>query len=71
MPDHTARPLAVDQRVEYGALFSGRCAEPLDRRRAFRPNEEIEAVHWWDLHEALPGCLNPLDAWLTRIPPPL
>jgi hypothetical protein len=48
-------------------LFSGRCAEPL----AFRPNEEIEAVHWWDLHEALPGRLNPLDAWLTRIPPPL
>ncbi|MFF5515341.1 NUDIX hydrolase [Streptomyces coeruleorubidus] len=55
--------LAPDQRVEYGALFSGRCAEAV----AFRPNEEIEAIWWWDLREALPGRVQPLDAHLARL----
>jgi 8-oxo-dGTP pyrophosphatase MutT (NUDIX family) len=55
--------LAPDQRVEYGALFSGRCAEVA----AFQPNEEIEAVCWWDLHEILPGRVHTLDACLARL----
>ncbi|WP_086562533.1 NUDIX hydrolase [Streptomyces africanus] len=55
--------LAPDQRVEYGALFSGRCAEVA----AFQPNEEIEAIRWWDLREVLPGRVHALDACLARL----
>lgn len=62
--------LAPDRRAEYGALFTGRAA---DVARSFRPNDEIEAIRWWDLREALPGPLQPLDACLaelSRNPPP-
>ncbi|MEU0244025.1 NUDIX domain-containing protein [Streptomyces sp. NPDC006235] len=55
--------LAPDQRVEYGALFSGCCAEVA----AFEPNEEIETIRWWDLREALPGRVHALDACLARL----
>jgi 8-oxo-dGTP pyrophosphatase MutT (NUDIX family) len=55
--------LAPDQRVEYGALFSGRCAEVA----AFEPNEEIEAICWWDLRESLPERVHALDACLARL----
>ncbi|MEU0385571.1 NUDIX domain-containing protein [Streptomyces chartreusis] len=58
--------LAPDQRVEYGALFSGRCAE----MAAFQPNEEIEAICWWDLHGTPPGRLHRLDAYLARLTHP-
>lgn len=56
--------LAPDGRCEYGALFSGRGA---DVSRSFRPNDEIEAVRWWDLREPLPGRLQPLDAHLAEL----
>jgi 8-oxo-dGTP pyrophosphatase MutT (NUDIX family) len=55
--------LAPDQRAEYGALFSSRSTEVRD----FQPNEEIEAVCWWDLREILPGHVQPLDAFLARL----
>ncbi|WP_241827237.1 NUDIX domain-containing protein [Streptomyces graminilatus] len=55
--------LAPDQRAEYGALFSSRVTEVHD----FQPNEEIEAVCWWDLLETLPGHVQPLDAFLARL----
>ncbi|MFE3121565.1 NUDIX hydrolase, partial [Streptomyces niveus] len=61
--------LTPDQRIEYLAVFAGHCAEARD----FQANEETAAVHWWDLLEALPGHVQPLDAHLaelTRSPHP-
>jgi ADP-ribose pyrophosphatase YjhB (NUDIX family) len=55
--------LAPDRRAEYAALFAARTAVVRD----FRPNEEIAAVRWWDLREALPGRVQPLDAYLARL----
>ncbi|MFE6196043.1 NUDIX hydrolase [Streptomyces sp. NPDC057838] len=56
--------LAPDQRCEYGALFSGRGTDVSHR---FEPDDEIAAVRWWDLREALPGRLQPLDARLAEL----
>ncbi|MGW5613009.1 NUDIX hydrolase [Streptomyces sp. NPDC003877] len=56
--------LAPDRRTEYGALFSGRGA---DVSPSFQSNEEIAALHWWDLREPLPGRLQPLDACLAEL----
>ncbi|MCX2926165.1 NUDIX hydrolase [Streptomyces sp. NEAU-W12] len=56
--------LAPDQRTEYGALFTGRAA---DVSQSFRPNDEVEAIRWWDLEESLPGRLQPLDAYLAEL----
>ncbi|MFD7136480.1 NUDIX hydrolase [Streptomyces sp. NPDC059894] len=61
--------LAPDRRAEYAALFAGRATSPRD----FQPNEEIAAVRWWDLREALPARVQLLDAHLARLtrePPP-
>jgi ADP-ribose pyrophosphatase YjhB (NUDIX family) len=55
--------LAPDRRVEYAALFAG-CITDV---RGFRANEEIAAIRWWDLREALPGGVQPLDAYLARL----
>ncbi|WP_073502990.1 NUDIX hydrolase [Actinacidiphila paucisporea] len=55
--------LAPDQRTEYAALFTGHCAEIRD----FQVNDEITAIHWWDLIEALPGHLQPMDAYLAEL----
>ncbi|MFF4693458.1 NUDIX domain-containing protein [Streptomyces sp. NPDC001307] len=55
--------LAPDQRAEYAALFAGRITNP----RGFRANDEISATCWWDLHEPLPGRVQPLDAYLARL----
>lgn len=54
--------LAPDQRAEYAALFAGHTAGLRD----FRANEEIAAIHWWDLQEDLPVC-STLDAHLARL----
>ncbi|MFD3735917.1 NUDIX hydrolase [Streptomyces sp. NPDC058632] len=56
--------LAPDQRAEYGALFTGRAA---DVSQLFQPNDEVEAIRWWDLGEPLPGRLQPLDAYLAEL----
>ncbi|UUU30808.1 NUDIX hydrolase [Streptomyces sp. CA-210063] len=63
--------LAPDRRAEYAALFVGHTTDVRD----FRANEEIAAIRWWDLSEALPGRTAPLDAYLARnqcrlAPPP-
>ncbi len=50
-------------RVEHGALFTGRTANP----RPFEPNAEISAAHWWDTREPLPGRIQPMDAHLARL----
>lgn len=55
--------LAPDQRAEYAALFAGHTS----RVRAFRANEEIAAIRWWNLQEALPGRVQPLDTYLARL----
>ncbi|WP_241671995.1 NUDIX domain-containing protein [Streptomyces sp. IB2014 016-6] len=55
--------LAPDQRVEYLAVFTGRCAVARD----FRANEETTAIAWWDLLEGLPGDVQPLDARLAAL----
>ncbi|MGA5454101.1 NUDIX hydrolase [Streptomyces umbrinus] len=55
--------LAPDQRAEYAALFAGHTTDIRD----FQGNEEIEAIRWWDLREALPGRVQPLDAYLARL----
>ncbi|MGW2296840.1 NUDIX hydrolase [Streptomyces violaceorubidus] len=55
--------LAPDQRVEYLAVFAGHCAGARD----FQANEETAAVHWWDPHEAPPGHVQHLDAYLAEL----
>jgi 8-oxo-dGTP diphosphatase len=55
--------LAPDQRAEYAALFAGRTTIVRD----FQANEEIAAIRWWNLREALPGHVQPLDAYLARL----
>lgn len=55
--------LAPDQRAEYAALFAGNTTDTRD----FQANEEIAAIHWWDLREALPGRVQPLDTYLARL----
>ncbi|MFF8103936.1 NUDIX domain-containing protein [Streptomyces sp. NPDC016640] len=55
--------LAPDRRAEYAALFAGRTTTI----RGFRPNDEIAALCWWNLRDALPGRVQPLDAYLARL----
>jgi 8-oxo-dGTP pyrophosphatase MutT (NUDIX family) len=55
--------LAPDGRVEYAALFRGHTVGV----RAFRPNEEIGAIRWWDLREDLLGRVQALDTYLTLL----
>ncbi|MGW2721633.1 NUDIX hydrolase [Streptomyces sp. NPDC001492] len=55
--------LAPGERAEYAALFAGRTTAI----QHFRANEEIAAMHWWDLQEAFPGRVQPLDAYLARL----
>ncbi|MEU9331412.1 hypothetical protein AB0D91_48350 [Streptomyces canus] len=33
----------------------------------FQANEEIAAIRWWDVRAALPGPVQPLDAYLARL----
>jgi ADP-ribose pyrophosphatase YjhB (NUDIX family) len=59
--------LAPDQRAEYAALFAGSTTTV----RAFHVSDEIAAIRWWNLLDALPGRTQPLDvhlALLTREP---
>ncbi|MGW0720440.1 NUDIX hydrolase [Streptomyces sp. NPDC002778] len=51
--------LAPDQRAEYAALFAGRTTEI----QGFQATEEIAAIRWWNLQEALPGRVQTLDAY--------
>ncbi|MFF3350496.1 NUDIX hydrolase [Streptomyces sp. NPDC002779] len=55
--------LAPDQRAEYAALFAGRTTEI----QGFQATEEIAAIRWWNLQEALPGRVQTLDAYLARL----
>lgn len=55
--------LAPEQRAEYAALFAGRTAIGRD----FQANEEIAAIRRWNLRDALPGRVQPLDAYLARL----
>ncbi|WP_301184525.1 NUDIX hydrolase [Streptomyces sp. NL15-2K] len=55
--------LAPDQRAEYAALFAGRTTDI----REFQDNEEIEAIRWWNLREAIPGRVQRLDAYLAGL----
>jgi hypothetical protein len=57
--------LAPDQRVGYAALFAG-CGNG-NGVSDFQNNEEIAAVHWWDLRETLPGRVQPLDTYLAEL----
>ncbi|TDC59552.1 NUDIX hydrolase [Micromonospora sp. KC207] len=56
--------LGVEQRTEYSAIFTG-CAMPHGNR--FVPNEEIDAVCWWDGVQPLPGRLQMLDVLLGQL----
>lgn len=60
---YAAFVLAPGRRAEYAALFAGRTTDFRD----FRANEEIAAIRWWDLREALPGHVQPIDAYLARL----
>ncbi|WP_324612197.1 NUDIX hydrolase [Streptomyces sp. MMG1533] len=55
--------LPPDQRAEYAALFAGSTTD----RRDFQASEEIAAIHWWNLRDALPGRVQPLDAYLAQL----
>jgi 8-oxo-dGTP pyrophosphatase MutT (NUDIX family) len=60
---YAAFVLAPDQRAEYAALFAGHTTTV----RAFHVNDEIAAVRWWNLQDALPGRTQPLDVHLARL----
>ncbi|MBN1411338.1 MAG: NUDIX hydrolase [Spirochaetales bacterium] len=53
--------LKPDNRIEYGALFSGQ----LDSLRPFRENEEIEKIIFWDLKENI-GPVDEIDRNLVN-----
>jgi 8-oxo-dGTP diphosphatase len=53
---------AIDSRLEYVALFTGRIESPVP----FVPNDEIAKVRWWNPREELPGMAG-IDAYLTRL----
>ncbi|WP_059013283.1 NUDIX hydrolase [Streptomyces specialis] len=53
-----------DKRVLRGALYRGETADPT----AFEPNDEISAIHWWNLEDPLPyGRLQTVDAYLAGL----
>ncbi|MFJ6903294.1 NUDIX hydrolase [Streptomyces griseoluteus] len=60
---HARFVLAPDRRAEYLAVFAGHCSQVRD----FRPNDKTTAIAWWDLLEALPGHVQPLDACLAAL----
>lgn len=60
---YAAFVLAPDRRAEYAALFVGHAITV----RGFQTNEEIAAIRWWNLQEALPGRVQPLDVHLARL----
>jgi 8-oxo-dGTP diphosphatase len=53
--------LAPDNRVEYGALYTG----TMDRIQPFTANSEIDAITLWDLHNNL-DCVAGLDKTLAE-----
>ncbi|MCP2343125.1 NUDIX domain-containing protein [Actinomadura rupiterrae] len=55
--------LQPDQRVEYGALFTGNLAHP----EPFRDNNEVAAFRWWDPTGPLPEGTASLDLHLARL----
>jgi 8-oxo-dGTP pyrophosphatase MutT (NUDIX family) len=59
-----ARTALPDRRVLYGALYDAETADVAD----FVPNDEVAAIHWWDLNEPLPGGqLQTVDAYLAHL----
>jgi 8-oxo-dGTP pyrophosphatase MutT (NUDIX family) len=59
-----ARTALPDRRVLYGAVYDAEAAHVAD----FTPNDEVAAIHWWDLNEPLPGGrLQTVDAYLARL----
>ncbi|MDQ1051190.1 hypothetical protein QFZ76_009426 [Streptomyces sp. V4I2] len=53
-----------------GPVAAGSSASAAGRTthtRDFRANEEVEAIHWWNFREALPGPIQPLDAYLAGL----
>ncbi|RCG25967.1 NUDIX domain-containing protein [Streptomyces diacarni] len=56
--------LGPEQRVLYGALFSGELSEVLP----FAPNEEISAIHWRTGTEPLPyGQVQTVDEYMVEL----
>jgi 8-oxo-dGTP pyrophosphatase MutT (NUDIX family) len=59
-----ARTSLPDRSVKYGALYHAEAT----RVAAFTANEEIAAIHWWDLEGPLPGGrLQTVDSYLARL----
>jgi 8-oxo-dGTP pyrophosphatase MutT (NUDIX family) len=58
-----SRTALPDRRVMYGALYSAVIAAPA---ASFVPNDEIDALQWWDLAGPLPfGQLQTVDVYLA------
>ncbi|WSA47685.1 NUDIX domain-containing protein [Streptomyces sp. NBC_01803] len=52
------------KRVLRGALYHAETAHPT----AFEPNDEISAIHWWNLEDPLPyGRLQTVDSYLATL----
>jgi tRNA threonylcarbamoyl adenosine modification protein YjeE len=54
--------LGHERRIEYAAVYRTTRAGVPD----FEPNDEIDAIDWWDLGSELPR-LSPIDAHLARL----
>jgi 8-oxo-dGTP pyrophosphatase MutT (NUDIX family) len=53
-----------DRRTLYGAVYAAEAEDVLP----FTPNDEVDAMHWWDLREELPGGrLQTVDAYLVGL----
>ncbi|UED84266.1 NUDIX domain-containing protein [Streptomyces profundus] len=62
-----ARTLLPNKKELRGALYSAEIDEPAP----WRENEEIAALHWWDLNGQPPGGqLQTVDAYLARLARP-
>ncbi|MGK5532201.1 NUDIX hydrolase [Streptomyces sp. URMC 129] len=59
-----AKTSLPDKRVLRGAFYHGETADPT----AFEPNDEISAIHWWNLEDPLPpGRLQTVDTYLAAL----
>jgi 8-oxo-dGTP pyrophosphatase MutT (NUDIX family) len=55
-----------DRRTLYGAVYDAEVGE--GETADFTPNDEVAAIHWWDLREPLPGGrLQTVDAYLAGL----
>lgn len=64
---HARFVLGAEQRPEYAAVFT---TDAVPHGGGFAPNEEIDAVYWWDGVQPLAGRVQVLDVLLGQLARP-